>query len=253
MNQVLCRPAAVVFDMDGLLFDSERIARDGFLEACRDHGVEPDPDLFRRCLGTNEAHTRGLLVEAYGAEFPLEAMMTTWDLYCETHLVRRPPPMKPGAITLLATLRRHAIPCALATSTDRAKASAMLEAAGLGERFPIRVCGDEVVRSKPDPEIYGIAVARLAAEPQQCWALEDSANGVRAAVAAGLEVIQIPDLVPPEPEIRALGHQILRSLHEVDERLRRLAGAERSNPRGTVSIEKRGDAIEAEQEPGHTV
>ena len=215
------RPAAIVFDMDGLLLDTERIVLDGFLHACRAHGVPPDPGAYYRCIGTTVERTRELLIEGYGPDFPLDALIATWNDYCDEHLVRRPPPLKPGALEVLETVRRLAIPCALATSTWDPEASDRLASVGLDRFFAAKVTGDRVAKGKPDPEPYRTATALLGVAPTRAWALEDSTHGVRSALGAGLRVFQIPDLVPPDKSTLALGHTVLDSLFDVDDLLRR--------------------------------
>ena len=217
----VARPAAIVFDMDGLLLDTERIVLDGFLHACRAHGVPPDPGAYYRCIGTTVERTRELLTEGYSPDFPLDALIATWNDYCDEHLVRRPPPLKPGALEVLETVRRLAIPCALATSTWDPEASDRLASVGLDHFFAAKVTGDRVAKGKPDPEPYRTATALLGVDPTRAWALEDSAHGVRSALGAGLRVFQIPDLVPPDESTLALGHTVLDSLFDVDDLLRR--------------------------------
>lgn len=217
----ISRPAAIVFDMDGLLMDTERIALRGFLQACSAHGAQPVPGAFQRCIGTNNQRTRELLAEMHGPDFPLDAIIRTWDDYCHENMVRRPPPLKPGATEILTTARHHGIPCALATSTASREASDLIRVTGLDEFFVARVTGDQVENSKPHPEIYRLAVTLLGVDPRHAWALEDSSHGVHAASAAGLIVFQIPDLVPPDPSTLALGHRVWDSLHQVDNLLRR--------------------------------
>ena len=218
----VARPAAIVFDMDGLLLDTERVVLDGFLHACRAHAVPPDPGAYYRCIGTTMERTRELLIEGYGPDFPYDAIVATWNDYCDEHLVRRAPPVKPGALEMLQRVRRHAIPCALATATWDPEASERLAMVGLDEFFSVRVTGDQVTRGKPDPEPYLSATARLGVEPAHAWALEDSAHGVRSAFTAGLEVFQIPDLVPPDPSLLTLGHTVFDSLFDADDLLRRI-------------------------------
>ena len=217
----VARPAAVVFDMDGLLLDTERVILDGFLHVCRARGIPPNPDAYHRCIGTTMERTRELLIEGHGPDFPLDAIIASWNDYCDEHLVRRPPPLKSGAREVLETVRRFAIPCALATATWDPDASDRLVSVGFDEFFAVKVTGDQVAKGKPDPEPYRTATARLGVDPARAWALEDSAHGVRSALSAGLEVFQIPDLVPPDDSTLALGHTVLGSLFEVDELLRR--------------------------------
>ena len=211
--------------MDGLLLDTERIALDGFLHACRTQDVRADPNDFLRCIGTTMQRTRELLIEFRGPDFPLDPVIAAWDDYCDEHMVERPPPLKPGALPVLRTLHRHAIPCALATSTAAPHASVLLQSVGIAKFFAVRVTGDQVSKSKPDPEIFRTATSRLGVSPGCAWALEDSAHGVRAAHEAGLRVFQIPDLVQPDPATLSLGHTVLDSLHDVEDLLRRVLAA----------------------------
>ena len=217
----MVRPAAVVFDMDGLLLDTERIVLDGFLHACRAHGVHPNPDAYLRCIGTTMERTRELLIEGYGQDFPYDAIVASWNDYCDEHIVRRPPPLKPGARIVLERLRGYAVPCALATATLDPEASERLVSVGIDDFFSVKVTGDRVSKGKPDPETYRTATALLRVDPARAWALEDSPHGVRSAFNAGLRVFQIPDLVPPDEATLALGHTVLESLFDVDDLLRR--------------------------------
>lgn len=206
---------AAIFDMDGLLLDSERIARVAFVQACEHFALGDQNDLFLRCIGTNDALGAAVLREGLrGKADPLE-FGRVWDARYADALAARPVPLKRGVVELLADLRAERIPCAVATSTSSGRAREKLCRAGIVESFDIVVGGDQVRESKPRPDIYLAAAAALDVKPDRCLALEDSENGVRAALAAGMRVIQIPDLVEPSAELRALGHDILESLHEV--------------------------------------
>ena len=208
-------PDGVLFDMDGLLLDSERLARDAFVRACEDHGWPADLDSYQRCIGSTYEKTREILVAAYGADFPYETVDASWHHHYHARLADGPVPVKAGAEALLAHLWARQVPMALVTSTRRETAVTKLEATGLLDFFAALVCGGETEKGKPDPDPYLAAAARLDLEPRACWALEDSANGVRAAVSAGCVVFQVPDLVPPTTELARLGHRIVASLDEV--------------------------------------
>jgi len=136
-------------------------------------------------------------------------------------LTTRPVPVMPGARELLAEVAAAGVPYGLVTSSERPVMEAVL--ARLEVRFPVTVCGDDVSRSKPDPEPYLLAAAKVGADPRQCAALEDSPNGVAAAEAAGCLTVAVPSMVPIPPAATRL---VVRSLTELSlDRLRALAGA----------------------------
>ena len=205
-------PEAVVFDMDGLLLDTERQALEGFIHACRANGVAPHLPTYYRCIGTRSRDSRQLMIDGHGPGFPYDDVVTAWNAYYTANFKHRPPPVKPGARDMLDAVRGAGLPCALATSTHDPGATERLAAVGLDGYFDVKVTGDRITRGKPDPEIYRTAATELRVEPRRAWALEDSPNGVRAALAADYSVIQIPDLVEPDATVRALGQTILPSL-----------------------------------------
>ncbi len=209
------RFAAVIFDMDGLLLDSERIALTAFTQTCAMFGLGNETALFMRCVGTNQALGEQVLQQGLAGKADARAFRRAWDArYFEaTH--GKPIPLKAGAVEILDHLSAIQVPAAVATSTAAPRATQKLRDAGILDKFRVLVGGDEVEYSKPHPDIYLRAAQRLCAAPQHCLALEDSENGVRAACAAGMTVIQIPDLVAPSPELQALGHTILRSLQQI--------------------------------------
>ncbi len=208
-------PCAVLIDMDGLLLDSERLARDAFIKACYDYDWEPDLDVYHLCIGSTYEKTESLLRSAHGPEFPFKAIDLRWSEHYHARLREGPVPVKAGAHDLLSLIRRQSVPMALVTSTRRDTALPKLEGVGLLAFFDELICGGETDRGKPSPDPYLAAAERLGHSPADCWALEDSANGVRAAHAAGCEVFQVPDLVLPTEELLALGHTIVASLNDV--------------------------------------
>lgn len=200
-------PQAVVFDMDGLLLDTERVHLEGFRIACDVCGLPQDDDLFRRLVGTNHLLGQSLLLTGLAGRAKLEDFEAVWNAEV-TQLLADYIPVKPGARAIAQHLRERNIPYIIATSTQTEKAHRHLERAGLNTVFPDVVGGDQVAAGKPAPDIYLTATARLGHEPATCVAFEDSPIGVRAALSAGLITIQVPDIVAPDAELRALGHLI---------------------------------------------
>ena len=208
-------PDAVIFDMDGLLLDTERLALKAFREACAEVGVEADEAVYRRCIGTNPAATERILREGFGPQFPLSEVHALWDEKYAAEALGRPVPLKQGAEDLLDWLAGRGTAMAVATSTVHALATAKLANVDLLRHFRFVVAGDQVSSGKPDPEIYSTAVQWLGLDAGRCLALEDSDNGVRSARGAGLTVIQVPDMVPPSDDVLAFGHAVMGSLYDV--------------------------------------
>lgn len=212
--------SAIIFDMDGLILDTEAIALSTFVQTCREHNFEPDLSVFYKCIGVDGAATRQIMSEGYGKAFPLESVAELWGKKMDLETTEKPIPLKTGVLSLLKYLDKEQTKMALVTSTRRAKAQRELTNAGVAHFFSLILGGDQVTKGKPDPEIYMTACEKLHEEPAKCLALEDSDNGVKAAFHAGLRVIQVPDLVPPSDEVRALGHIIKGSLAEVENMLK---------------------------------
>ncbi len=215
----LFAPRAVVFDMDGLLLDTERIALSTFEDACRAHGLDVGRAVYERCIGTSVKGTRVILGEALGYDV-YDRLSREWFRRYEARVATEAVEVKDGGREILELTRALRIPTALATSTATELARTKLRLAGLLDFFAEIVGGDRVANAKPHPEPYLTAVAKLGHAPGDCWAVEDSDNGVRAAHAAGLYVFQVPDLVPPSADVRGLGHRIVSNLHDVARLLR---------------------------------
>lgn len=210
------KPAkAVVFDMDGVLFDTERICRDSWLETARKRGLPGMDEIFPRCIGLNSNGSRKIVTQAYGGDFDYddfrrEASDWFWD-YIDKNGV----PIMPGAEALLLWLKENGWILGLASSTRQASVASCLERSGLDRFFPVVVTGDMVEYSKPRPDIYLLACSRLGIEPGEAYAVEDSPNGIRAASAAGMLPLMVPDMIPPDQEMRELSFRIFENLNQV--------------------------------------
>jgi len=207
-------PSAVVFDMDGLLFDTERLYEQAAISAAAELGYELDSAFHRTTVGSPWTVIRGLLLDRYGATFAAEDLREgARRIFSE--LVERERLLKPGALELLDLLDRLGLPRAIATTSSRPTVQRHLEAHDLVGRFHQIVAHGDYARHKPAPDPFLKAAEQLGVAPELCLALEDSHNGVRAASAAGMMTIMVPDLLPPTEEIRALCTHIVLDLHEV--------------------------------------
>jgi len=208
------KPAAVVFDMDGLLFDTESLYQEAVVLAAAEDGHEMVPDLFRRMVGLPAVQSRTLLLSHFGKDFPVDEFEAAWIrhfwLIAETRLT-----LKPGVLELLDTIDELALPRAIATSSSHRTVERHLSAHNLLGRFDTVVGNGDYAAGKPAPDPFLIAARRLAVEPRLCLALEDSPNGVRSAAAAGMMTIMVPDLAEPTVEIKDLCVGIVSDLHEV--------------------------------------
>jgi HAD superfamily hydrolase (TIGR01509 family) len=168
-------------------------------------------------IGRTKLDSTGLLHAAFGPGFDFEKAYLECGVIYQDHITRHGLPLKPGIRELLDDLSARKIPLAVATSTRNPTAGQRLEEVGLLRYFSVLVTGDQITRGKPEPDIYLEAIRRLGLDAATSFALEDSPAGVRSAHAAGLQVIMVPDLVAPTPEIAALTFRIAMSLIEVRE------------------------------------
>lgn len=208
--------SAVIFDMDGTLLDTEMVFRDIVFSVSADLGFEMTDHVHLSMVGSSHETTNRLLVEAYGVAFPY----TLFDAKCRELMHERlavEVPIKAGVHELLKELKARRIPIAVATSSRAPHALGHLGNAGLLSLFQAIVTRDDVVNPKPHPEPYLKAAGLLGLDPEHCLAVEDSHSGVRAAHAAGMQTIMVPDLVRPSDEIVALCAAVMDSLHHLRE------------------------------------
>lgn len=210
-----CR--AVVFDMDGLIFDSERLVLICWEKLADKYHLKGMHEVMLRCIGTTKAKTREIVLDHYGQDFPYEAYcVETSAMFHETS-ERDGLPVKRGVRELLNYLQEQDIPTALASSTRLAVVTQELQQAGLYKYFRVVVGGDQLKRSKPEPDIYLMACERLGVPPEGAYAIEDSYNGIRSAYSAGMKPIMVPDLLPPTEEMRKKSVFVAENLLQVKE------------------------------------
>ena len=211
--------AAIIFDMDGVIFDSERLYIDCCVRIAEKLGMKNIVETCHRCIGVTPAVTRSILMETYRDEALVNSFQEqTVSLFRENYRAGRLE-MKPGVISLLRFLQAHGCRTAIASSTRTDIVEAELSDAGIRGFFLAVVGGDQVKRSKPNPDIFLKAAELLGEEAKDCLVIEDSYNGIRAAKAAGMTAIMVPDQLEPNDEMRRLADRIFPSLRNVQELL----------------------------------
>jgi HAD superfamily hydrolase (TIGR01509 family) len=205
---------AAVFDMDGLLLDSERPVREAWLQVAAELGVALTPAAYLDLIGRNHRDSSQRLRAIFADDQLLADAGRQVSAVLDQRFGPRPFDVKPGARRLLEGLRDARIPCAVASSTGHAEIQRRLARAGLIEFFAAVCGGDEVARGKPEPDIYLLAVDRLGAAASRSLAFEDSGHGALAALAAGLAVVVVPDLKPAEPAWQSRSLAVLQTLDD---------------------------------------
>ncbi len=206
---------AIIFDMDGLMLDSEVLYQAAWKAAAAELGYSLSDEIYLSLVGQSNAQAEKAFVDLFGDRFPVDVFNDRWDALWRDEVSRRGVALKPGLLPLLDWLDSQAIPKAVGTSSSSPEAELSLTAGGIRDRFSLLVTVDQVAAGKPAPDIFLEAARRLAVPPEECWVLEDSNAGVQAAAAAGMTVVMVPDLQVPTPNSRAIARYILPTLHEV--------------------------------------
>ncbi len=229
---------AVIFDMDGLMFDTERLCFTVWKRIAGETGRDIPEKTYMACIGKNNQDTRRIVLDELGADFPYEEFHARAKALMREEMEREGPPEKPGLRRLLGFLAEQKIPAAVATSSGRESALWMIGRAGLTGYFTAFVFGDEVEQGKPAPDIFLAALRRInevrrgdglrgdglrgdglrgdrAFLPEQCMVLEDSPAGLIGAAAAGMQPVFIRDMAEPQTDVLSLVQASFQSLAEV--------------------------------------
>ena len=185
---------ALIFDMDGLLVDSEPLAAAALARFLRQHGHEPRPGMVEQTLGRRLPEAMAIIAEAYELSLPIPELTRTYDELRLAALRGNLRPM-PGAAALLTFARAAGLQLALATSSLRTHADLSLAETKLAGLFDAEATGDEVVRGKPEPDMFLLAAKRLGVAAESCVVLEDAPAGLAAAAAAGMRRLWVPNSV----------------------------------------------------------
>lgn len=214
-NLFSARFGAVIFDMDGLLLDTEATSRWAWDQAMAEHGYRMTDDIYQQFIGLVMNDRVKILQYIFGAAFPSQSVIARRIELGDTREIQQGLVVKPGALELVRALAAQEIPLAVATGTFASRALRRLKSIGLVQHFQTIVTGDQVSAGKPAPDIFLAASHRLAIAAEACLVLEDSCAGVQAAHAAGMPVIMVPDMEPPTPNIAALAYRITPSLQHI--------------------------------------
>ena len=205
----------IVFDMDGLLFDSERIVQRSWEDAGNELGIRHMGSHIYHTLGMNVVGKNEYFLRVIGPDFPKEEFAARTRVRFREIVEEEGLPIKPGVLELLEYGKSRGYKMSVATSSRSGYAIHNLEEAGIYRYFDGAIFGDMVHLAKPDPEIYLKACEAIKIRPKCSIALEDAPAGIRSAYAAGMIPVMIPDLVEPDEEIKALVHRQFKTLHEV--------------------------------------
>ncbi len=206
---------AVIFDMDGVIFDSERIIIELWEDFGEKNNIPHMHDVTIRCVGLNDKATEEVFKEAYGDDYDYRRFQKIISKQYHEMADGGKLPMMIGVREILDYLKDNGYKIALASSTRTEVVTNQLKAANIYEYFDKVVCGDTVTHSKPHPEIFLKAADQLEVDITKVYIIEDSFNGIRAAHAAGAMPIMIPDMIEPDDEMREKAYKILNNLLEV--------------------------------------
>ena len=206
---------AVIFDMDGVIFDSERATLLCWLELSKEKNFENIYEVFLKCTGTTMEKTKSIVLEAYGDDFPYDEYASLASKMYHERYDGGKLPMKKGVKDILEYLKENNKKIALASSARKETVEKELRDAGIYSFFDEIVTGDMVNRSKPEPDIFLKACEAVGVKPDRAYAIEDSYNGIRAAFRGGLKPIMVPDLLEADDEMKKLSDKVLNDLNAV--------------------------------------
>ena len=210
-----CKIELIIFDMDGLMFDTEKLIYKSWKESCKKYKQNLSDKIFIESIGLNRKKTIEVYKKYFGDNFPYEEIIDETMNIFENLIRSEGVPLKEGLLELLKYNKKKQLKMAIATSTKRDRTELMLNLSDTGKYFDVVVCGDEIISGKPDPEIFLETAKKLNCRPGNCIVLEDSKNGIIAAYRAGMLPVMVPDIIKPEKEIEAMIFKEFDNLKEV--------------------------------------
>lgn len=206
---------AVIFDMDGLMIDSERVTYNGYKKVLGDMGLDITEEFYTTLLGRTIETAKQLFENVYGKDFHLDDVIPLVHKYMADLFDNEGVPVKKGLVDLLKYLKDNNYKTVVATSSQRKRVDHILNIANISQYFDDSICGDEVTHGKPNPEVFLRACEKAGVSPEEALVLEDSEAGIQAAYSGKIKVICIPDMKYPEEAYASKTTKILPSLEEV--------------------------------------
>lgn len=206
---------AIIFDMDGLMIDSERVTFEGYQEMLKKMNLTMTEDFYITLLGKPIKGIYQRFYDVYGKDFPIETVIKDVHEYMAVRFEKEGVPLKKGLVPLLKYLKANNYKTIVATSSNRDRVDNILKSADIEKYFDDSICGDEVSKGKPNPEVFLKSCQKLGVQDDEAIVLEDSEAGIQASAAADIKVICIPDMKYPEPEFAQKTYKICQDLDEV--------------------------------------
>ena len=206
---------AVIFDMDGLMIDSERVTYDGYVIECAKLGHTMTKDFYKTLLGKPIKGIYDQFHKEFGEDFPIEEVIQKVHKYMADLFENEGVPIKKGLVDLLKYLKENNYKTIVATSSNRNRVDVILKSANITQYFDDSICGDEVTKGKPNPEVFLKSCEKLGVSVEDAVVLEDSDAGIQAASSANIKVICVPDMKYPEEEYASKTYKIVDSLEDV--------------------------------------
>lgn len=213
---------AIIFDMDGLMIDSERVTFECYQERLKDMNLTMDEEFYKTLLGKTIKGIYQRFYDVYGNDFPIENVIQDVHQLMAERFETEGVPVKKGLVKLLHYLKDNNYKTIVATSSNRDRVDKILAQAKITEFFDDSICGDEVTKGKPNPEVFLKSCQKLGVNVDEAIVLEDSEAGIQASYDANIKVICIPDMKYPEKQYEEKTFKILKDLTEVTAYLKSL-------------------------------
>ena len=206
---------AVIFDMDGVIFDTEKVYLDIWTEVFENYGYKMTKELYVTVMGTGRKNVIKTFLENFGDDLPIEKMYEEKDNQLFYRIENQGIPLKEGVKELFSMLKEKNYKIALATSAKRERVEKQIKDKWLKESFDAIVCGDDVEKGKPSPDIFLKAAKKIDVEPENCFVVEDSPAGIKAAFSGGMKGIHVEDLKVADEEILKYCQKNFKNLQEI--------------------------------------